>query len=221
MGLTTKFLIPALLTIKIASAATLLSFLFGGLMAWLLQSRKGSFIMIIECFIALPLVLPPTILGYYLLLLLARSGPVGTVLPIDIIFTPWAAIIAATAASTPIMFKTVKSFFETTEPEIIGAARLDGASEWKLLLLIRIPLTWKGILTGIILAFLRSIGEFGATMMIAGNIPGKTQTMALAIWDYVMSGDLSSANQLALIVAVTCLVTLTLLRFLDNKLDYR
>lgn len=221
MDFGTKLLTPALLSLKIASIATFTAFIFGSLMAWWMHGRKGLWRVFLECIIALPLVLPPTILGFYLLVLFGRLGFIGKVLPFDIIFTPSAAIIAATTASMPIMFKTVIAFFETIEKEILGAARLDGASEWKLLLWIRIPLAWKGLLTGTILAFLRSIGEFGATMMIAGNIPGKTQTMSLAIWDYVMSGDFVDANRLALIIATSCLLALTLIHFLDNKLDYR
>lgn len=220
-----NFLTPVFISLKIAVTATIIALITGGVLAWLLSWRYGFWASLFETLISLPLVFPPVVMGFYLLTFLGRTGFLGgffhNMLNINIIFTPVAAIIAASIAALPFMFKTMKSFLDCVDPDMLGAARLDGASEWVLLRDIRLPLASKGILTGITLSFLRALGEFGATLMVAGNIPGKTQTLSLAIWGYVMSGEPAKAHLLALMLTGICMIAVTGLRFIDKKLTGR
>ena len=219
----TNFVTPVMISLKIAVMATIVAFIFGGGLAWLLSRRNGFWANILEVLVSLPLVFPPTVVGFYLLTLFGRSGFLGGIIyhvfKANLIFTPAAAIIAAATAAMPFMFKTLKSFFECVDPDTIGAARLDGATEWILLRDIRLPLAAKGVLAGITLSFLRALGEFGATLMVAGNIPGKTQTLSVAIWGWVMSGEPAKAHMLALLLAAISIIAVTGLRFIDKKLD--
>lgn len=209
-------IVPTLISLKTAALATLLAFIAGGGLAWRLQGRHSRISVLLEGLISLPLVLPPTVLGFYLLMLLGKNGLVGRFIPMDVIFTPTAAVIAAAVAGLPLIFKTLKGFFEMADHDIINAARLD-ASEWHILWQIRLPMAYKGIIAGIMLAFLRSLGEFGATFMVAGNIPGKTQTLSLAIWGSVMSGNVASAHILAALLGLICLIFAASLHLLDLK----
>ncbi len=213
------------ITLRIALPATLLAVVAGGGLAWLLAGRRSTPAAVVEMLICLPLVLPPTIMGFYLLTLLGREGLVGGPmhrwLDTGIIFTPMAAVVAAWAAATPIVFKTLKAAMETVDADLLGAARLDGASEWRLLLSIRLPLAGKALLAGTLLALLRAMGEFGATLMVAGNIPGKTQTLSLAIWGAVMTGEHVKAHVLAVTLCVLCLGVVLTVRSLDWGLGGR
>lgn len=217
------FLAPVYISLKIAVIATLLAIAAGGGLAWLLSQHRGFWSAALEMLISLPLVFPPTVVGFYLLSVLGRAGYLGGFVHdhfrLNIIFTPLAAVLAAFIAALPFMFKTMKSFFECVDPDMIGAARLDGASELVLLREIRLPMAAKGIITGVSLSFLRALGEFGATLMVAGNIPGKTQTLSLAIWGFVMSGEPAKAHLLALFLTVICIATVTGLYILDRKFD--
>ncbi|MBX6378380.1 MAG: molybdate ABC transporter permease subunit, partial [Clostridia bacterium] len=134
---------------------------------------------VVDVLVTLPLALPPSVLGYYLLQLIGRNGPVGwltqQVLGGTLIFTPAAAVLAATAVSLPLFVQPARSALEEVPVEVLEAAAIDGASGWDRLRYITLPLAWPGILTGVLLAFTRSLGEFGATLMVAGNIPGRTQ----------------------------------------------
>jgi len=209
------------LSLKIAGTATVLAFAVGGGLAGLLFGRRGRCATGVEFIISLPLVLPPTILGFYILSMIGRTGPLGQLISstinVDIIFTPTAAVLAATAAAVPIMFKSIKTIFECVDPDVIEAARVDGASDFHILVFIRIPLAIKGVLTGTMLSFLRAIGEFGATFMVAGNIPGKTQTLSLAIWNSVMSGELVKAHIITALLAGLCLIFILCIRVIDAK----
>lgn len=220
-----NFVTPVFISLKIAVTATVIALITGGGLAWLLSRRHGFWAAMLEIIIALPLVFPPVVVGFYLLAILGRTGLLGgffyNILNVNIIFTPVAAVIAASIAALPFMFKTIKSFLECVDPDMIGAARLDGASEWVLLRDIRLPLASKGILAGITLSFLRALGEFGATLMVAGNIPGKTQTLSMAIWGLVMSGETAKAHGLALLLTGICMAAVIGLRFLDKKLNDR
>jgi molybdate transport system permease protein len=221
--LTTSFISPILISLKIAGMATCLALVCGGGLAWLLSGRHGFRASVLETAISLPLVFPPTVVGFYLLNILGRTGLLGGIiyqtLKINIIFTPAAAVLAAAIAALPLMFKPLKNFFEYIDPDIIGAARLDGASEFAVLREIRLPLASKGILTGVGMSFLRALGEFGATLMVAGNIPGKTQTLSLAIWGFVMSGEPAKAHILALLLTGICVITVISLRLIDRKFN--
>ncbi|MCL6591133.1 MAG: molybdate ABC transporter permease subunit [Firmicutes bacterium] len=212
---------PAALSLEIALIATILALITGGGLAWFFSGRRSLIATIFEGIITLPLVLPPVVLGFYLLLTLGQTGGVGQfitrILKVNLIFTPAAAVIAATVAALPIMYKAVKAFLEVVDPEVIKAAQLDGASRFKVLIFMEIPLAARGVFTGILLSFLRALGEFGATLMVAGNIPGRTQTLSLAIWGSVMGGDLVRAHILTAVLAGICLLVVFSMRFFDME----
>lgn len=217
----TEIMISAILSLKVAGLATLIALLWGGLFAWMLLGRYSFWSTLFESLISLPLVLPPTIVGFYLLTALGRTGFLGHILnnifKLELIFTPTAAVIAASVAAVPIVYKSCKAFFEVIPIEVLEAARLDSASEIQMLFQIRLPLAAKGVVAGIMLAFLRAMGEFGATFMVAGNIPGKTQTLSLSIWGSVMSGDIIKAHIIAALLAILCLAITSLIQTLDHR----
>ncbi len=203
-------LFPILLSIRVATLSTILAGLFGIALAWLLARKRFPGRTLLESVVVLPLILPPTVVGFYLLMLLGRSGPLGAILEtagIEIVFTWRAAVIAATVASLPLVVKAAQAAFEALDPRLEAAARtLRPAAS--VFLTVTLPLAWRGILAGLILAFARGMGEFGITLMLAGSIPGRTQTLPLAIYDAVQANDLAQANALALltIAIVTALL---------------
>jgi molybdate transport system permease protein len=192
---------PIFLSLRVATLSTILAGLTGIGLAWLLTRRRFPGRTLVESVVVLPLVLPPTVVGFYLLLLLGHSGPLGKALEaagLEIVFTWRAAVIAATVASLPLVVKAVQAAFESVDPRIEAAARtLRSAAS--VFLTVTLPLAWRGILAGLILAFARGMGEFGITLMLAGSIPGRTQTLPLAIYDVVQANDLAQANALALV----------------------
>lgn len=194
-------LFPILLSLRVATLSTFLAGLLGVGVAWLLAHRRLPGRTLLESIVVLPLILPPTVVGFYLLLLLGHSGPLGRSLEaagLEIVFTWRAAVIAATVASLPLVVKAVQAAFESIDPRVEAAARtLRPAAS--VFLTVTLPLAWRGILAGLILAFARGMGEFGITLMLAGSIPGRTQTLPLAIYDAVQANDLGQANALALI----------------------
>lgn len=218
-----EIIIPGFLSLKIAGSATIIALLWGGCFAWLLFEKYSFWATLFESLISLPLVLPPTVTGFYLLTVLGRTGAVGHLvnglLNLDLIFTPIAAVIAASVAAIPIVYKSCKSFLKIVPLEVLEAARLDGATEIQLLFQIRLPLAAQGVLAGIMLAFLRALGEFGATFMVAGNIPGKTQTLSLSIWGAIMSGDLIKAHLIAALLAFLCIAITCSVQKLDRHLN--
>jgi len=156
---------------------------------------------LVETLVSLPLVLPPTVVGFYLLSALGREGPLDRLFSINLLFTWPAAAIASAVMALPLMVRASKAAIEGVNPEVEKAARTLGSAEWEVMIRVTIPLASRGILAGMILAFARALGEFGATLMVAGNIPDKTQTIPLAIYDAVQLGRLDQAN--ALVLAVT------------------
>ncbi|HZZ11352.1 MAG TPA: molybdate ABC transporter permease subunit, partial [Paraburkholderia sp.] len=161
----------------------------------------------------LPLVLPPTVLGYYLLVLLGRRGVIGAwldKLDIQLVFTWQGAVIASTVVAFPLVLKSARAAFESVDPQLERAARTLGVSETALFFRVTLPLAARGILAGGLLAFARALGEFGATLMIAGNLPGRTQTLSVAVYSAVQAGDDSTATILVLVTSVTCVVILLL-----------
>jgi len=192
---------PIILSLRVASLSSVLAGLFGIGLAWLLTHRRFPGRTLLESVVILPLILPPTVVGFYLLVLLGHSGPFGKALEaagLEVIFTWRAAVIAATGASLPLVVKAVQAAFESIDPRLESAARtLRPAAS--VLFTVTLPLAWRGILAGLILAFARGMGEFGITLMLAGSIPDRTQTLPLAIYDAVQSNDLTQANALALV----------------------
>lgn len=202
---------PVLLSLKVAGLATAASFAAGVAAARLLARRRSVWSAVLDALCALPMVLPPTVLGYYLLLLLGRRGVLGPWLAeagISLIFSWQGAVVAATVVVFPLMYKSARAALESVDPRLEDAARTLGASEWRVFTRVSLPLAWRGIAAGSMLAFARGMGEFGATLMVAGNIPGKTQTLALAIYDAFQAGNDAQAAGLALLTSLLCLVIL-------------
>jgi molybdate transport system permease protein len=157
------------------------------------------------------MILPPTVLGYYLLVLLGSGGPIGRVLDaigIPLVFTWKAAVIAACVGSIPLLIKAAQAGFESVDPTLEHAARTLGRTEWSIFWSVTVPLAWRSFLAGGILTYCRAFGDFGITLMVAGSIPGKTQTIPLAIYDNVQANQLSEANGLALIAIALVLILL-------------
>jgi molybdate transport system permease protein len=171
------------------------------------MKRSGPLVDLLDGVLLFPLALPPTVVGLLLLMIFGRQSPIGQALSgigINIIFTWEATVIAATAVAFPIMYQTAKGAFQQMDGELLDAARVFGYSERRILWQIMIPLAWPGILAGLILTFVRAIGEFGATLMLAGNIPGRTQTIPIAIFFHVEGGDTTGAVLLSCgIVAIS------------------
>ncbi len=210
---------PVLLSLKVAGMATLVTLVTGLPLAWLLGRTRFPGRSLVEALLMLPLVLPPTVLGYYLLVLVSRTGPVGALLEgwgIELAFTWRGAVLAAWAGSFAMFTRAAQAGFELVDSRVEQAARTLGRGEWSVFWTVTLPLAWRGVLAGTMLAFCRAVGEFGITLMVAGNIPGRTQTIPLAIYDHVQANHLEQANQLALLtmigVALVLLMTGWLLR---------
>jgi molybdate transport system permease protein len=198
------------LSLQITFFATILIAIIGLGLALLLSRREFAGKTLLELLIALPLILPPSVVGYYLLVTLGRNGPVVQWLHLELLFTWPAAVIAAVVVGLPLMVLTARSAIDEIDPEIENAARLGGASEWQLLRFVTFPLARRGILAGLVLASARALGEFGATLMIAGDIPGRTQTMSMAIYDAVQSRQYDAANLMVLVMTSVAFVGLWL-----------
>ena len=199
---------PLLLSLRVAALATLFSSLGALLLAWKLSRRRGPLPAVLDAFCALPLVLPPTVVGYYLIVVLGRRGLVGRWLAeagISLIFSWQGAVVAATVVVFPLIYKSARAALEQVDSRLEDAARTLGAGEWRIFLTISLPLAWRGIFAGIMLAFARGMGEFGATLMLAGNIPGRTQTLALAIYDAFQAGNDARATLLVLVASGLCM----------------
>jgi len=210
------------LSLKVAGWATAINLFLGVGLGWLLARRRFFGRELLDTLLTLPMVLPPTVLGYYLLVLIGRNGPLGSWLQstfgINLVFTWQAAVIAATVAALPLVFKPARAAFEGVDGQLEQAARTLGVSEAGVFLRITLPLAWRGILAGLLLAFARAMGEFGATIMIAGSIPGRTQTLSISIYEAVQAGQDGRANALVLLTSVVCIVVLLLAaRLVGNR----
>lgn len=204
--------IPLGLTLKVAGWATLLNLVFGVAVGYLLARKRFPGRDLLDAILTLPMVMPPTVLGYYLLVVVGRNGPIGewlmTHFGINLIFTWQAAVLAATIVAFPLTFKAARAAFEVVDPQYEQAARVLRVSELALFFRITLPLAWRGILAGLLLSFARAAGEFGATLMVAGSIPGKTQTLSIAVYEAVQAGQNDLANFLVLITSITCIAVL-------------
>ena len=198
---------PLYLSLKVAGLATVFSCITAILAAWMLARRRGPLPAVLDALCSLPLVLPPTVLGYYLILLLGRQGALGSWLAhlgVNLIFSWQGAVVAATVVVFPLIYKSARAALEAVDENLEKAARTLGASEWRIFVTVSLPLAWRGLMAGAMLAFARGMGEFGATLMIAGNIPGKTQTLALAIYDAFQAGNDQRATLLVLLASGLC-----------------
>jgi molybdate transport system permease protein len=200
------------LTLKVALWATGINLVLGTATGWLLAHKRFIGRELLDAVLTLPFVLPPTVLGYYLLVLIGRRGWLGSWLHdtfgINLIFTWQGAVIAATLVAFPLVLKSARAAFEAVDPQLEKAARVLGLGEWAVFFRVTLPMAWPGILAGTLLVFARSLGEFGATLMVAGSIPGKTQTLSIAVYEAVQAGEDSIASTLVLITSVTCIVVL-------------
>ena len=212
---------PLWLSLRVAALATVLSLLIGLALAWLLANRSFRGREVLDATISLPLVLPPTVLGFYLLILLGRESALGrlyeSVTGNPLVFTWQAAVIAALFHSAPLLIKSARAALESVDHVYERAARTLGASEWRVFVHVTLPLALRPILAAAALAFARSLGDFGVTIMLAGNIPGRTQTVAVAIYDAVEGGNGDLARWLVLAVSALAIALLTLANALAPK----
>ncbi|WP_454763012.1 molybdate ABC transporter permease subunit [Cupriavidus campinensis] len=202
---------PLLLSLKVAGWATLLNAVLGVAAAYGIARWRSAARDVVDAILTLPLVLPPTVLGYYLLVLVGRRGVFGAWLEnigITLVFTWQGAVLASTVVAFPLVLKSARAAFEGVDHQLENAARVLGVSEAGIFFRVTLPLALRGILAGVLLAFARALGEFGATLMIAGNLPGRTQTLSVAIYEAVQAGDDDTANLLVLVTSVTCVVLL-------------
>lgn len=211
-------LFPLWLSLRVALTATALTLLVGIPVAWLLARKRFPGRDLLEALVVFPLVLPPTVLGYYLLVLIGSQGSVGRLfaaLGVELAFTWRAAVLAAAVGSIALLIKSAQAGFETVDQRLEQAARTLGRSEWGVFWAVTLPLAWRSVLAGTVLAFCRAMGEFGITLMVAGSIPEKTQTLPLAIYDQVQANQMGTANVLALIaVGVVATLLFGLSRFM-------
>jgi molybdate transport system permease protein len=201
---------PLRLSLQVSILATVLTVAFGVPLAWALGKRRFVGRELLGAVILTPLVLPPTVLGYYLLVLIASGGPIGGLLDrlgIELAFTWRAAVLAGCVGSLPLLVRSVQAGFETVDERLEQAARTLGRTETSIFFTITLPLAWRAVVAGTLLAFARGFGDFGMTLMVAGNIPRRTQTLPLAIYDHVQANQMHEANGLAL-VAVGLVVLL-------------
>src|SRR6059036_74503 len=201
----------AALSLRVAVLATVVNALVGIPLAYLLAKRRFRGRDALDVLITLPLVLPPTVTGYYLIVLLGRrgwlGGPLYALTGWTVTFTWYAAVVAATVMALPLMVRTARAAIESVDRDLERAAYTLGRPEWRTALEVTLPLARNGILAGLVLAFARALGEFGATLMLAGNIPGKTTTVPLAIYTAVQTGEMGEAVALVLaLTALSCLV---------------
>lgn len=212
-------LFPLILSFKVALGATLMSILLGIPVAYFLSKRKNAITDIFDSLSNLPVILPPTVLGYYLLVSLGRQSMIGKFLEdhfdLMIVFTPKGAVIASSIVSIPYLIKAAKVAFSGIDQDLINAARILGRNEFSIFITVILPLSWRGIIAGISMSFARAIGDFGATLMVAGSIPGKTVTMSIAIYNSMQSGDTVTANFLVGVMTFFAVITL----FIINRLD--
>jgi molybdate transport system permease protein len=199
------YLSPLWISLKTVLVATAITFFLGIAVARWLAHYSGKLKNLIDGLFLLPLVLPPTVVGLGLLLLFGKHGPLGQLLlqiGIRVVFSWPATVISAVVVSFPLMYMTTRGAFEQVESDIENAARTLGAKEWRVFWSVTMPLAWPGVAAGTVLAFARALGEFGATVMLAGNIPGKTATIPIAIYFAVQAGDMKQALILVAIVLV-------------------
>ncbi|WP_088187961.1 molybdate ABC transporter permease subunit [Desulfosporosinus sp. FKA] len=217
-------LFPLYLSLYLALTATLFGLLIGLPIAWFLAHSKWKGREVLDSLISIPMVLPPTVLGYYLLIILGRNSWLGKLaerLGTPLVFTTRGAIIAATVVSIPFFIKTARSAIEGIPSNLLDAARVLGRTELSIFFFVIIPNAWRGIATGLVLMFARALGDFGTTLMVSGGIPGETLTMPIAIYNSMLAGDQSTANLLALIMAGTALLVLILINILNRQVGRR
>ncbi|NTX03094.1 molybdate ABC transporter permease subunit [Myxococcus sp. CA051A] len=198
-----------LFTVTVAAVATLIILPPGVAAAYALARWRGPGRGVVDTVLALPLVLPPTAVGLVLLELLGRNGPLGRLLDavgVEVVFTPGAVVLASAVMAFPLLVRSARSGFEEVDPRLVAVARTLGDSRARAFFRVTLPLAWRGVAVGALLAFSRALGEFGATVLVAGNIPGRTQTLSLAIFQYTQLGQDAQALRLAGVAALLAFV---------------
>lgn len=208
---------PVWLSLRVAAVSVAATFLTGTACALLMVRRRFPGQAVLEALFTMPLVLPPVVTGFLLLLLIGKHGPVGQLwlqlFHRPLIFTPYAAMLAGMVVAFPLMYQSAKAAFLGVDTHLEDAARTLGAGEWRVFFTITMPLAWPGLLAGLVLSFARALGEFGATIMVAGNIPGLTQTMPLAIYFAAEANDLTTAGLYVIIISA---ITFSLIFWLNT-----
>ena len=212
---------PLWLSLRVAALATLVSLALGLWIAYVLANRKFRGKELLDAVVTLPLVLPPTVLGYYLLVTLGRTSPLGHLYEYlfgaPLVFTWQAAVVASTFHAIPLLVKSARAAFETVDRSYEKAARNLGASDWRVFWRVTLPLSRRAVIAASVLAFARALGDFGATLMIAGDIPGRTQTASIAIYDAVESGNTLVARVLVLVLSAVAIAIV----YAANRLQQR
>lgn len=212
---------PLLLSLQVTAVATICLFGVGLALALLLARYRFPGRIFVETLVNLPLVLPPSVIGYYLLLVLGRGSPLVEWLGIQLLFTWPAAAIASAVVGLPLMVQSARAAIANVDVALENAARTLGSTEWEVLWRVTLPLARRGILAGLILGSARALGEFGATLMVAGNIPGRTQTMPMAIYDAVQSRQYDLANLMVLLMTALGFLGLWWARRLEQSSQQR
>jgi molybdate transport system permease protein len=216
--LSNDFWYPLKFSLEVAAISVIIVSILGVFFARLLYNKKFKGKMLLETFLMLPIVLPPTVIGFLLIYFFGRNSPIGVFIENffhhTIMFTPWAAIIASSTVAFPLMYQAVKLGFQSVDKDIEDAAGVDGGSKMKVFLFVSLPLTLPSIISGLIMSFARALGEFGATLMFAGNIPGKTQTAPTAIYVAMESGNMGLAWSFVLSMVIISFLML----FLSNMI---
>jgi molybdate transport system permease protein len=207
---------PLWLSLRVSVIATVLAVVFGVALAYLLAKWQSRWTAIVEAVFTLPIVLPPTVLGYYLLTLLGTRSTLGRtweqLFGAPLVFTQAGAVVAATVSALPFVIRAARAAISNVDPRGEQAARVVGMSEWKVARVVTLPLAARGIGAGVALGFARALGDFGATVMVSGNIPGQTQTLPVAVYDAVQAGDQATARTGSLVlggIAVVVLIFVT------------
>jgi molybdate transport system permease protein len=210
-----SFWSPIIISIQISLLATLIEILTGILFAWIMARTSFRGKSLLETCLLLPLVLPPTAVGLFLLTILGKGG-LESLLPFSFVFTYWGAVAAAVVVSFPLVYQTFKTAFSSLDMELEFAAKCDGANRWQVFRYIHLPLTKRSFITAVILGFARSLGEFGATLLVAGNIPGRTQTLPMAMYMAIETGQDRLALWWALCSAALSFALLLLVQLLSS-----
>lgn len=203
---------PLWLSVRVSLVATILAGVLGVAVAYLLAKWRSRWASIVEAVVTLPIVLPPTVLGYYLLTLLGTRSALGTawenVFGSPLVFTQTAAIVAATVSALPFVIRAARAAISNVDARVEESARVMGLPEWQVAKVVTLPLAARGIGAGVALGFARALGDFGATVMVAGNIPGQTQTLPVAVYDAVQAGDDATARTGSLVLGAIAVVVL-------------
>lgn len=211
---------PFIISLKVSFLATMITFVSGVIVAYFVTFMKKRVRIIMDTVFTLPMVLPPTVAGFILLVILGRNGIVGKILynmGIDVIFTQSAAVIAAAVVSFPMIYRTARSSFERIDEDILHSGRITGMNEFELFTKVAFPIALPGIIGGTVLGFSRAFGEFGATLMIAGNIPGETQTIPMAIFFAAEGNDMNTAYIWVFVMLSMASIVLYIMNSISEK----